>query len=60
MLAKSQDVLVALKWLVQTGPTSYARLAKALGMSVGEVHGATLRLTISGLFDSAERRMNPA
>ena len=52
VMAKSQDVVVLLKWLCSPAKKSYAELASALGMSVGEVHAATQRAIASGLFDS--------
>jgi hypothetical protein len=51
VIAKSQDVVVLLKWLVLPLPTSYSNVAKELGMSVGELHGATRRAAKSRLFD---------
>ena len=55
-MAKSQDVVVLLKWLCHSGANSYADLARELGMSVGEVHGATRRAAEAGLFDLESRR----
>ena len=56
MMAKSQDVVVLLKWLCCPMVKSYADLASELGMSVGEVHGATQRAAQSGLFDLESKR----
>lgn len=56
MMAKSQDVVVLLKWLCHPAPESYADLAEELGMSVGEVHGATQRAAEAGLFDLDSKR----
>ena len=54
-MAKSQDVLVLLKWLYQEAPRNYVDLAKEFGTSVGEVHGATQRPAEAGLFDLASK-----
>jgi hypothetical protein len=56
MMAKSQDVVVLLKWLCCPTVKSYADLASELGMSVGEVHSATQRAAQSGLFDLESKR----
>ena len=56
MTSKSQDVVVLLKWLCHSGPGTYATLARELGMSVGEVHGATQRAADAGLFDLEGKR----
>jgi hypothetical protein len=56
VMAKSQDVFVMLKWLCHPAPKNYADLAEELGMSVGEVHGATQRAAESGLFDLESKR----
>ena len=56
MIAKSQDVLVLLKWLCHSVPPGYADLAKELGMSVGGVHAATQRAAEAGLFDLENKR----
>jgi len=55
-MAKSQDVVVLLKWLCHSGTKNYADLAEELGMSVGEVHGATQRAAEAGLFDLESKR----
>jgi hypothetical protein len=56
MKAKSQDVVVLLKWLCCPAEKSYADLASELGMSVGEVHGATQRAAEAGLLDRENKR----
>ena len=56
MMAKSQDVVVLLKWLCCPTVKSYADLASELGMSVGEVHSATQRAALAGLFDLESKR----
>jgi len=56
MMAKSQDVVVLLKWLCCPTAKSYAELASELGMSVGEVHSATQRAAQAGLFDLESKR----
>ena len=56
MMAKSQDVVVLLKWLCASGQRNYADLARELGMSVGEVHGATKRAADARLFDLSTKR----
>src|SRR5260221_2833748 len=56
MLAKSQDVVVMLKWLCHPAPKNYAQLADELSMSVGEVYQGTQRAAVAGLFDLATRR----
>lgn len=55
MMAKSQDIVVLLKWLCCPELKNYADLAKQLGMSVGEVHGATQRSGNAGLFNLENR-----
>jgi len=56
VMAKSQDVVVLLKWLCCPAVKSYADLASELGMSVGEVHSATQRTAQAGLFDLEGKR----
>ena len=51
MIAKSQDVLVALKIAVGGLGSSYADLALQLGMSASEVHASVRRLIESRLLD---------
>jgi DNA-binding Lrp family transcriptional regulator len=52
---KPQDVLVALKLCLWGAPESYAKLAKALGISASEAHAAVRRLIEAGLVDSEKR-----
>ena len=61
VMAKSQDVVVLLKWLCHSAAKSYAEVAEELGMSVGEVHGASQRAAEAGLFDleTKKPRINP-
>ncbi len=54
--AKSQDVVVLLKWLSMPTLRTYAEMAGELGMSVGEVHGASRRASEAGLFDLKAKR----
>jgi hypothetical protein len=54
--AKSQDVVVLLKWLCHSAAKSYAEVAKELGMSVGEVYGASQRAAEAGLFDLENKK----
>lgn len=56
MMAKSQDVVVLLKWLCHPASKGYADIARELGMSVGEVHAATQRAAEAGLFDLKNKR----
>jgi len=56
VMAKSQDVVVLLKWLCCLTAKSYADLASELGMSVGEVYSATQRVALAGLFDLESKR----
>ena len=55
-MAKSQDVVVLLKWFCSRAKKPYSELAADLGMSVGEVHAATRRAVEAGLFDLENAR----
>lgn len=57
MMLKPQDILVLLKLSVLKEPTwSYAKLAKALKMSVAEVHDGIKRATAARLFNPETKR----
>lgn len=59
MALKPQDVVVALKLLSEGKESrSYALLARELGMSASEVHGAIGRLKEGRLVESEGRRVN--
>jgi len=57
MIAKSKDVVVALKLFLGGSDLSYANLGKALKMSASEVHAAVRRLTEARLLDPESRRV---
>lgn len=55
-MTKPQDILVVLKLaLSRAGEGSFATLAKALGMSASEVHGAVGRLLEARLLEAESR-----
>ena len=56
MMAKSQDIVVLLKWLSSPNIHTYSDLANELGMSVGEVHAASQRAEKAGLFDAKKKK----
>ena len=56
MILRPQDVVVAVK-LALSPPATYAVLAKALGLSLSEVHGAVARGAAAGLL-GPDRRAN--
>lgn len=58
MVLRPQDVLVAVK-LALRSPATYPELAKALGMSLSEVHAAVARATAARLL-GPDRRANRA
>ena len=49
---KPQDLLVAVKLIIERKKTSYSELGKALMISSSEAHAAIKRLTESYLFDT--------
>ena len=51
MIAKSLDVLVALKFLTGAAGKTYAQLSKELGLSASEVHASVRRCIDAGLLD---------
>jgi hypothetical protein len=55
MTAKSLDVVVLLKLLLERQKRPYAQVAKELGMSASEVHAAVQRCILAGLIDSQSR-----
>ncbi len=54
---KPQDVVVAARLAVESGPWSYERLAGELGMSTQTVHAAVQRLVAARLFNPIRRRL---
>jgi DNA-binding Lrp family transcriptional regulator len=60
MTTKSQDVVVALKLSLHGLTTSYASLAKSIGMSVSETHAAVRRLAEARLFDPVRQTIDSA
>lgn len=57
MIAKSQDVVVALKLALSGLGSSYADLALVLGMSASEVHASVRRLVEARLADSETKHI---
>lgn len=55
MIAKSVDVFVLLKLLIEKGPKPYAQLSKELGLSASEIHAAVRRCAEAGLLDPSSR-----
>jgi len=55
MVAKSLDIVVLLKLLVDGGGKTYAQLSKELGISASEVHAAVRRSTDAGLIGPESR-----
>jgi len=53
--AKSLDVVVLLKLLLEREKRPYAVIAKELGISASEVHAAVQRCILAGLLDSQSR-----
>jgi DNA-binding Lrp family transcriptional regulator len=51
MFTKPQDVVVALKLVLEDSFSSYAELGQALGLSASEVHAAVRRLADARLVD---------
>lgn len=57
MIAKSLDVLVALKFLLNGIGKSYAQLSQELGLSASEVHASVRRCVDAGLLDELTHRI---
>lgn len=55
MVAKSLDLVVLLKLLLEKGKRSYADLSIDLGISASEIHSAVQRSAESGLIDRTSR-----
>ncbi len=55
MVAKSLDIVVLLKLLLDGGGKPYAQLSKELGMSASEIHAAVRRCVEAGLVDPDSR-----
>jgi hypothetical protein len=55
MVAKSLDVVVLLKLLLERGRRPYALLSKELHISASEIHAAVRRSIAAGLIDPATR-----
>lgn len=55
MIAKSVDVVVLLKLLVEQEPKTYAQLSKELGISASEIHAAVRRCVDAGLIEPSKR-----
>ena len=56
MIAKSLDIVVLLKLLVDGGGKPYAQMSQELGMSASEVHAAVRRCVEAGLVNSDSRQ----
>jgi hypothetical protein len=54
--AKSIDIVVLLKLLLETGRRPYAALSKELHISASEIHAAVQRSIAAGLMDSQSRK----
>lgn len=57
MSIKPQDIVVALKLCLIGPPSSYAHLAKSLGMSASEAHAAVRRLGEARLIDPGTKEV---
>ncbi len=57
MIAKSLDVFVVLKLLLQSQPKTYADLAKELGMSASEIHASVRRSANAGLVEPQTKKV---
>jgi DNA-binding Lrp family transcriptional regulator len=55
MIAKSLDVVVLLKLLLNQGGKSYAQLSKELGISASEIHAAVRRGIAAGLVQAESK-----
>lgn len=55
MIAKSVDVVVLLKLLLEKEPKTYAQLSKELGISASEIHAAVRRCADAGLIEPSSR-----
>ena len=55
MIARSLDIVVLLKLILEGGRRTYAQLSKELGMSASEVHAAVRRGVEAGLIDPSSR-----
>ena len=56
MVAKSLDVVVLLKLLLDGADKPYAQLSRELGMSASEIHAAIRRCAAAGLVDPDSRK----
>ena len=55
MVAKSLDIVVLLKLLLEQGQRPYAQLSKELSISASEIHASVRRGIEAGLIDAASR-----
>jgi DNA-binding Lrp family transcriptional regulator len=55
VIAKSLDIVVLLKLLLERNQRSYAELSKEIGISASEVHASVRRSIAAGLVDAASR-----
>ncbi len=55
MIAKSLDVVVLLKLLLNRRKRTYAQLSQELGISASEIHAAVRRGIAAGLIDPESR-----
>jgi DNA-binding Lrp family transcriptional regulator len=56
VIAKSLDIVVLLKLLLESKKRPYAQLSQELGISASEIHAAVRRGIEAGLIDSESRR----
>ena len=58
MVAKSLDIVVLLKLLLESNPKTYAQLSKELGMSASEIHASVRRSAAAGLVDAKTKKVH--
>ncbi len=56
MIARSVDIVVLLKLLLEEGPRTYAQLSRELCISASEIHAAVRRCVDAGLLEPSHRR----
>jgi hypothetical protein len=56
VIAKSLDVAVLLKLLLEKKPRAYAQLSKELSISASEIHAAVRRCADAGLLEASTRK----
>lgn len=58
MVAKSLDIFVLLKLLLERSPKTYAQLSNELGMSASEIHSSVRRSAGAGLIDAKTKKVH--